>query len=855
VAEESDQPSKPLSRLKINEQSGTARRPDMDEFFRDIRHSIRMFLATPGFTVTAVAALALGIGANTAIFSVINAVLLKPVPVDDPDRFVALMNTFVTRAGRAGSGPAASPAKFMHWRAQSSVLQDVSAFRNGVMNYTGGDVIEQVRYMQMSADGFRCWGIPILRGHAYTEQEDLLNGPRVTLLSQGFWIRRFGGNPAIVGKIISLSGETYTVVGIVGPDQRLLEFGPPSDVYIPFQLDPNTTDQGHYFQVVARLKPGVTLQQAQARLQASAKDFRTRFPVALGPKDGFTATPYRDAMVQNVRPVLLVLLGAVSLVLLIACANVANLLLVRATSRRREIAIRAAIGARRGRIMRQLLTESVLLSLAGGALGLLLGFVGIRAMLAVNTAGLPRLGEDGIAVDLDWRMLLFAASVSILTGIVFGLFPALQASRADLNHVLKESSGRSGTGLRQNKARAILVVSEMSLAVILLAGSGLLIRTFLALYAVDRGFDTSNVITMKMAFTGAPFRKTAAAAQAIRNGIDRLRALPGVTVATASCCLPLEGGYGLPFNILGRAPTQGPFTGGGAFAPVSSGYFEAFKIPIKRGRSFNDHDDEKAPPVAIISETMAKQYWKDADPLNDRILIGGGAKNMKELRDEPARQIIGIAADLRDAGLNNDPGAKMYVPESQVPDALSALGFSIYPQAWIVRTATNPATLVPFIQEQLRQATGLPVADVRSMDEVVSLSTARQRFNMLLMTVFGACALLLAAIGIYGLMAYSVEQRTQEIGVRLALGAGTANVRNMVVQQGIGLALVGVMIGSAAALALTRFLERLLFGVRARDPLVFFSVPAMLILVALIAVWLPAARASKVSPVESLRYE
>ena len=827
----------------------------MDEFFRDIRHSIRMFLATPGFTVTAVAALALGIGANTAIFSVVNAVLLKPVPVDDPDRFVALMNTFVTRTGQAGSGPAASPAKFMHWRAQSSALQDVSAFRTGIMNYTGGDVAEQVRYMQMSADGFRCWGIPILRGHPYTEQEDLPNGPRVTLLSQGFWTRRFGSDPTIVGKVISLSGESYTVIGIVESDQRLLEFGPSSDVFIPFQLDPNTTDQGHYFQVVGRLKPGVTLEQAQARLKASASDFRARFPIGLGPKDGFTVTPYREMMVQNVRPVLLVLLGAVSLVLLIACANVANLLLVRATSRRREIAIRAALGAGRGRIIRQLLTESVLLSLAGGALGLLLGFIGIRALLTVNTAGLPRLGKDGVAVGLDWRVLLFAAGVSILTGIVFGLFPAMQASRADLNHVLKESSGRSGTGLRQNKARAILVVSEMSLAVILLAGSALLIRTFLALYAVERGFDTTNVITMKMSFTGARFQKTAAAAQAIRNGVDRLRAMPGVTVATASCCLPLEGAYGLPFNILGRTPTNGPFTGGGTFEPVSSGYFEAFKIPIRRGRSFNDHDDEKSPPVAIISEAMAKQYWKDSDPLKDRILIGGGAKNMKELRDEPVRQIIGIAADLRDGGLNNDPGPKMYIPESQVPDALSALGFSIYPQAWIVRTAANPASLVPAIQEQLRQATGLPVADVRSMDEVVSLSTARQRFNMLLMTVFGSCALLLAAIGIYGLMAYSVEQRTQEIGIRLALGAGSANVRNMVVQQGMGLAVAGVAIGIAAALVLSRFLESLLFGVKARDPVVFFSVPAMLILVALIAVWLPAARASRLSPVESLRYE
>jgi putative ABC transport system permease protein len=306
---------------------------------------------------------------------------------------------------------------------------------------------------------------------------------------------------------------------------------------------------------------------------------------------------------------------------------------------------------------------------------------------------------------------------------------------------------------------------------------------------------------------------------------------------------------------VGRAPTDGPFTGGGGFAPVSPGYFEAFKIPIKRGRSFTDRDDGHAPPVAIISESMAKQFWKDGDPLNDRILIGGGAKNMKELRDEPVRQIVGIAGDVRDGGLNNDPGPKMYVPQSQIPDALSALGFTIYPMAWIVRAAGNPAKLVPAIQEELRQATGLPVSDLHSMDEVVSLSTARQRFNMLLMVVFGCSALLLAAIGIYGLMAYSVEQRAQEIGIRLALGAEESRVRNMVVRQGMGLAFGGVVIGIAAAFGLTRFLESLLFGVKARDPMVFVSVPAILIVVALFAVWLPAMRASKVNPVDSLRYE
>jgi len=826
----------------------------MEAFFRDIRHSIRMFRETPGFTITAVAALALGIGANTAVFSVVNAVLLKPVPVADPDRFVMLMNTFVTQSGQSRSGPGASPAKFEHWKAQTSVLQDVSAYRSAVMNYTGGDAAEQVRSMQMSADGFRSWSLPILRGRAFSEQEDLPHAPLVTLISQGFWARRFGSDPKVLGKTITLGGEPYAVIGIVGDNQSLLEMGPPPDVYIPFQFDPNTSDQGHYFGVVGRLRPGVTLQQAQERLKASASDFRARFPTALGPKDGFTVASYRDAMVQNVRPVLLILLGAVSLVLLIACANVANLLLVRATSRRREIAIRAAIGAGRGRIIRQLLTESVLLSMAGGALGLLLGYAGIRALLTVNTAGLPRLGKDGVAVGMDWRVLLFAAGVSLATGIIFGLFPALQGSRADLNHVLKESSGRSGTGLRQNKARAVLVVCEMSLAVILLAGSALLIRTFLALYAVDRGFETANIMTLKTSFTGTRFQTAAAASQVTRAGLDRLRALPGVVVATASCCLPLEGDYGLPFNIVGQAPVQGPFTGGADFAPVSPGYFEVFKIPMRRGRSFNEHDDEKSLPVVIISENMAKRYWKDRDPLHDRILIGGGAANMKELKDERVREIIGIAADLRDGGLNNAPGPKMYVPQSQVPDALSALGYTIYPMSWIVRTTGNPATLVPTMQEQLRQATGLPVSDVRAMDDVVSLSTARQRFNMLLMTVFGSCALLLAAIGIYGLMAYSVEQRTQEIGIRLALGAGMSDVRNMVVQQGMGLALAGVAIGIGSALALTRFLQSLLFGVKARDPLVFFGVPVLLIFVALLAVWLPAARASRVSPVESLRY-
>jgi predicted permease len=553
-----------------------------------------------------------------------------------------------------------------------------------------------------------------------------------------------------------------------------------------------------------------------------------------------------------VRSSLLVLVGAVSFVLLIACANVANLLLVRATGRRREIAIRAAIGGSRGRIIRQLLTESVVLSLAGGVLGLVLGVVGIRALLAINTAGLPRVGQDGALVSLDWRVLAFTLLVALGTGILFGLIPALQSSRADLTTTLKESSGRSGTGFRQNKARSILVVTEVALALILLIGSALLIRTAIALGRVDPGFDATNVLTMRMSLSGPRFLKSEGVEQVVRDGVERIKALPGVVDASATCCVPLQGGYGLPFLIVGR-PAEGPFHGGGAWMTVSPGYFEVFKIPVKRGRTFTDRDKGGAPPVVIINEAMARQYWPDSNPLEARLVIGRGI--MREFADEPERQVIGVVGDSRDGGLNNDPGPKMFIPQSQVPDAANALNVRITPMAWVVRTQVAPQSVSAAIQEQLRQATGLPVSDVRTMEEVVSRSTSRQQFNMWLMTVFGASALLLAAIGIYGLMAYSVEQRTQEIGIRLALGAQAAHVKNMVVFQGMRLAIVGVIIGVAAAFGLARFISTFLFGVTTRDPLVFAGVPLLLTAVALLAVWLPARRASQVDPIIALRYE
>ncbi len=817
--------------------------------FKDLKHSIRMFVQSPAFTLAAISALTLGIGVNTAIFSVVNAVLLRPIPFPDAARIVVFLNT-----SPQGSGQGASPAKFAHWRRQTSVVQDVSAFRLGVVNYTGGEFPEQLRSGQVSADFFKLFGATTSLGRTFSAEEDLPQGPLVVVISDQLWTRRFDRDPQVLGRTISLSGDPYVVIGVLSPGFDMSEFGRAPEVYTAFQIDPDATAQGHYFRTAGRLKPGVSLEQAQSRLKLSAEEFRARFPTDIGPQNAFSVEPLQEALVNDVRSSLLVLGGAVSFVLLIACANVANLLLVRATGRKREIAIRTAIGGSRARIIRQMLTESVMLSLAGGALGLALGVIGIRALLAINTAGLPRIGEDGALVVVDWRVLAFTMLVSIGTGVVFGLVPALQSSKADLTSTLKESSGRSGTGFRQNKTRSVLVVVEVALALVLLIGSALLIRTAIALGRVQPGFDATNVLTMRMSLTGPRFLEAEGVEQLVRDGVERLRALPGVINASATCCVPLEGGYGLGFLISGR-PLEGSATrhGGGGWVTVSPGYFEVFKIPIKQGRSFNDRDTSESPAVVVINETMARQFWPKGNPLDDRLVIGRGG--MPEFAQERERQIVGIVGDVRDGGLNSDPFPTMYIPQAQVPDAANALNVRLTPIAWVVRTQGNPYSLSAPIQEQLRQASGLPVSDLRTMNEVISRSTSRERFNMWLMTVFGCSALLLAAIGIYGLMAYSVEQRTQEIGIRLALGAQVGQVKKMVVFQGMRLAIAGLAVGLAASFGLARLIATFLFGVQAWDPTVFTVAPAILGAVAFLAVWLPARRASQVDPIIALRYE
>ncbi|HXA57218.1 MAG TPA: ABC transporter permease [Candidatus Acidoferrum sp.] len=819
----------------------------MGSLIQNARYALRALSKNPGFAAVAIITLALGIGANTAIFSVVDTVLLRPLPYPDPDRIVQLQTSFPG----GGNGVTSIP-KFMAWRDLSQVFDDASLYDLGVgrMNMTGGDRPEQLSGIHVSASYFKLFGARLAQGRTFTAEEDIPNGPRVAVISNGLWRSRYGSDPAMVGKNIEIGGQPYEVVGILDPSFR---WDPASDIWLPLQADPNSANQGNYLLSAARLKPGVSVAQAKAAMTLAADQFRRKYPRALGPRNGFTVQTLEEAQVANVRTALYLLLGTVAFVLLIACANIANLLLARAAVRRREIAIRSALGAGRRRIINQLLTESVLLSLVGGALGLMIGFFGVRTLLAMNPGNIPRIGDKGAALSLDWRVLVFTLIVSVFTGILFGLIPALHASRVDLNITLKESGSRSGSGFRQNKARSILVVVEMALALILLAGSALLIRTYIALRQVQPGFDSHNILTMNMSLGDARFAKTAGVAQLVRDGVDRIDGLPGVEAAATTCSLPLEPSFGLGFAIEGRPEADPQNRPGGAWRSVSPNYFSVFKIPIVRGRAFTDRDDGGAAPVVLVNEALVKQYFPKDDPIGMRITIG---KDVGPQFSEPPRQIIGIVGDVRDGGLNANPFPIMYIPVSQVTDGMTALNEQILPIMWVVRTKVAPYSLSQEIQRELRAASGgLPVGHIRSMEQVVGESTARQDFNTTLLTIFAGVALLLAAVGIYGLMAYSVQQRTQEIGIRMALGAAPQKVRGMIVWQGMQLVLAGVLIGVGAGLALTRLMASMIFGVKAWDPTVFVAVTVVLSVVALFATYIPARRAAHVDPLVALRYE
>jgi putative ABC transport system permease protein len=821
--------------------------PWLEEGWRDLRFAVRSLARMPGFTSIALLVIAVGIGLNTAVFTVVDAVVLKPLTYPDPQALVQLVTT-----SSQGPIPVASIPEYNIWQQQSNIFQQVAAYDWGSagMNLMGGDHPEQLLGIHVTSGYFALLGAPVVAGRTFTEAEDSPNGGHVVILSYGLWKRRFGERPKIVGSTIQLDDQPWLVVGVIGRDFFTVT---PVDLWIPFQFDLTSREMARNFNVAARLKPGIGTAQANAQLALAAGQFsRTYGSNALPPHGGFAVASLQESLIGDTRFPLMVLLGAVGFVLLISCANVANLLLARASVRRRELATRAALGAGRRQIVRQLLTESVALSFAGGLLGLIFGFSGVRLLLSISPGDIPRIGENGSAVGLDYRVLLFTLGISLLTGILFGVVPAVSASRPDLTISLSENSSRSGLGLRHGKLRSLLVVSEIALALVLVTGAALLIRTFLKLEDVNPGFTTDNVLSASMSISASRFRRTEPVAQFVRDGRERLMAVPGVVDAGASYCLPLQGCFGMGFDVLGRPRGETPFTGVAGFFSISWSYFSTFEIPLLRGRAFTERDDSAAPGVVIINQAMARRYWPKSDPLSDRILIGAGGPAFAE----PARQIIGVVGDTRDAGVSRDPFPTMYIPIAQMPDAVTALNSKVAPLWWIVRSHVNPYGVRAPIEAALREASGgLPVAHVRTMVEVEARSTARQRFNMVLLNIFGLSGLLVAAIGVYGVMSYSVQQRTQEMGVRMALGAQASNLRNMVIGQGMLPALLGVAVGLGGAFWLTRFLASFLFGVKAWDPIAFIVTPLLLSAVALFAVWIPAQRATRVDPMTALRLE
>jgi predicted permease len=819
----------------------------MDTWLQDVRLALRKLRQNPGFAAVAIATLALGTGANTAIFSVIDRVLLQPLPFSQPDRLVRLMLKFPD-----GNGQSVSIPKFMAWKQHTQAFQAICAynFAGPGLNLSGGGLPEQLKAIHVSADFFPVFDAGTLLGRVFDAQEDRPGGPRLAVMTNSLWVRRFGGDPGIVGRAIVLDGEPYTVIGVLRAAFRSY---PPADLYLPLQADPATTNQGHYLAAAARLKPGVSLETAQAELAVAAERFRQAYPDAIGKEESATAAPFGEAMVGDVRRPLMVLLGAVAMVLLIACANVANLQLAQSTGRARELAIRGALGAARGRIVRQLLTESLVLALAGAALGLVVSNLGVRALLALSPRALPRSAELAAGAPVDLRILAFSLGCALFTGLVFGLLPALQISRTDLQSTLKESSSRSGTG-RHHYTRNALVVAETALAIVLLIGAALLIRTFSSLRSVDAGFNPKHVLSFETSLGGSKYATAAAMDRLTRDVARRLAAVPGVTAAANAPFLPLEGGYGLGFDIVGRPFPQGQQNSGGAgWMYVSDAYFQALEIPLRRGRLFGERDTASSPLVVIVNEAFVRRYWPTGEPLGQQLVIG---KGMGPEFTDPPREIVGIVGDVKEAGLGNPAPEVMYIPLSQTRDSFIALNNKLSPTTWVVKTSVSPLSVASAVKQQVQNADSqLAIARERSLEQVFAEATGRQTFNMTLLSVFAGVALMLAALGIYGTLSYSVEQRSQEIGIRMALGAEGGDLRKMVIRQGMKLAGLGILVGLAGALALSRLITTLLFGVYPNDPASFAAIAALLALVAFLATALPARRATRVDPLAALRRE
>jgi putative ABC transport system permease protein len=816
----------------------------MNGLLQDLRYALRQIRKAPGFAAVAVITLALGMGANTAIFSVVNGVLLRPLPFKDPDRLVRIWHTPPQTSFPGISTFAVSPANFLDWQNQNNVFEHMAIYGFRTLALTGGDKAEQVTASPVSATFFDTLGVKPMLGRVLLPQEDEPGGSQVVVLSYRFWQEHFGSKRDVVGHDITFDGTNYLVAGVMPSDFR---FPDAAQMWIPMGWtgQEKLVRGNHNYMVIARLKSEAHVKQAQAEMNTLSARLEQQYP---DDDKGWGAVvlPLHRDLVKNVRPALLVLLGAVGFILLIACVNVANLSLARIFSRHKEVAIRTALGASSARIMRQVLVESVLVALLGGVLGLTYAHFGVRLIMAFLAGKLPP--HSGSAT-IDGKVLVFTAVIAIFTGIISGILPALHLSKANVNQALKQGLGRTGTDSGGNRTRNTLVVIEVALSLVLLIGAGLMIRSFQLLQGVNPGFESHGVLTVTAAVARSRFSEPFEEASYFEQVLERVRALPGVVAAGAIDDVPLGmNGSHQPIAVEDRPVVPMSEQPEVDVSLITAGYANALHIPVLQGRDFSSADVAGRPATILISQTLARQCWPNGDPIGKHITLS--------FFPGVAREVVGVVGDVKKDGLNQTrPAAALYMPLGQTASTPNE-PFRAFPMTLVVRTNSNPASIAPAVTNVIRELNrDVPVRDVLSMDELVDGSLSQQRFDLLLLGTFAALALVLAAIGIYSVLSYSVRRRVQEIGIRLALGASLRDVLRMIVLEGMKPTFLGLAVGTAAALALGQVMSTLIYGVTATDPLTFLVVVMVLVAVALSASIIPARRASKVDPMVALRYE
>jgi len=821
----------------------------IEQLGQDAQYGLRMMWRSPAFTAVAILTLALGIGANAAIFSVVNAVLLRPLPFEKPDRLATIFHTPPQESFPGVPTFAVSPANFLDWRSQNRAFEGMSAFGFGRYTITGTGHPETLRMVAVTRGFFSILRVQPLFGRVFTDDEDNPGHEHVVILAYGLWHTRYGGDPGIIGKNIELNGLSFAVIGVMPPGFDFPSSGDPAfqtQMWKPLAWTDRerAVRDNHNYDVISRLKDGVTLKQAQAELDATSRRLAEQYP-----KDnkgwGAVAIPLREYLVSDARPALLILLGSVTFVLLIACANVANLLLARSLSRQKEIAVRAALGAGRRRLLQQALSETMLLALAGGALGLIFAHYGVILILKFLAERLPRVGEIG----LDGWVLAFTLGVSLLTGIIAGLLPAMRQAKADLNDALKEGPGRAVSDSAGNRTRSVLVVAEVALSLMLLIAAGLLIRSLAMLRNVNPGFDPNQVVTMQITIPSTKFTTPLQQIQFYDRVLGRVRALSGVRNAGVIDDLPLnEEGSMQPISIEGRPVVPMADMPEVSVRAISSGYMRAMRIPLVRGREIDDSEPEARSGGICISESLAKQFWPNEDAIGKRLTL--------YFYPHLTREVVGIVADVKLFALNDKrPSPTLYVPMAQLasPEGGEWESFSM---SLVVRADANPVNSVPAVSNAIHEVDAeVPLLGIQTMNDMVALSLTPQRFTMLLLAAFAGLALLLSAVGIYSVMSYSVSRRTHEIGIRISLGAKTTDVLLLMLRQGLLLAATGSAIGILGALILSRLMATLLYGVRPTDAITFVSVAGLLMIIALAACCIPARRAMRVDPMVALRYE